>query len=629
MKIPGRPEWLTSKIGRRFALYVAFLGVIMALALSIFISYQQYRDRVSFLEDELDTIVTANKSFIEQSLWILDTRSLDLMIQGFLLNGDIVFAQITDDNGKTIVSSGMPDMANKIKKTISLYHQDKGKNIFLGKLTVASSKQSAFRRAQSLILITFFQSAILMFIISVSIMFIFQRLVARHLTTIQRYTRRITFDEPQAVSLSLDRPMNRHTNNDELASTVNAINLMYSNAVKAYRELEDRTAEKIMLERQLRQAQKMESIGRLAGGIAHDFNNVLSIIMGYSDLLLALVSPDDPMREQIQLIHDSGNRAATLTRQLLAFSRKQVLEKKIISINTIVQDFLKILGKMAGEDIIFTTYLAEKSCTVEADPGQIEQIIMNLIVNAKDSMPGGGKIIIETAEVQLDRHYVDKRIEVKPGKYVLLAISDTGEGMDEDVLPKIFDPFFTTKEQGKGTGLGLATVYGIVKQHDGYIYAYSEKEKGTTFKIYFPASNKTTEETENKYTAAALLQGNETILIVDDSPSIRQLIVDILKPLGYKCLQAGSGKDAIDAVREYSGEVHLLLTDVVMPGMSGRDLSTIIGKERPEMKVIFMSGYTENIIVHHGVLEQGITYIAKPITPSALTQKIRSVLYDN
>ena len=468
-----------------------------------------------------------------------------------------------------------------------------------------------------------------MFIISVSIMFIFQRLVARHLTTIQRYTRRITFEEPQEAPLSLDRPLNRHTQNDELASTVNAINLMYGNAVKAYRELEDRTAEKIMLERQLRQAQKMESIGRLAGGIAHDFNNVLSIIMGYSDLLLTLISPDDPMREQIQLIHDSGSKAATLTRQLLAFSRKQVLEKKIISINTIVQDFLKILGKMAGEDIIFTTYLAEKSCTVEADPGQIEQIIMNLIVNARDSMPGGGEIIIETAEVQLDRHYVSKRVEVKPGKYVLLAISDTGEGMDEDVLSKIFDPFFTTKEQGKGTGLGLATVYGIVKQHDGYIYAYSEKDKGTTFKIYFPASNKTTEETENKSTAAALLEGNETILIVDDSPSIRQLIVDILKPLGYKCLQAGSGKNAIDAVRQYSGQVHLLLTDVVMPGMSGRDLATMIGKERPEMKVIFMSGYTENIIVHHGVLEQGINYIAKPITPSALIQKIRSVLYDN
>jgi len=629
MKIPGRPEWLTSKIGRRFAFYVTSLGVIMALVLSLFISYQQYRDRVSFLEDQLDTIVTANKSVIEQSLWMLDTRALDLVMQGFLLNRDIVFGQITDDNGKTIVSSGMPDIDNEIKKTISLYHQDAGKNIFLGKLTVAASKQSAFRRAQSLILITFFQSAFLMFIISVSIMFIFQRLVARHLTTIQRYTRRITFEEPQEAPLSLDRPLNRHTQNDELASTVNAINLMYRNAVNAYRELEDQTAEKIMLERQLRQAQKMESIGRLAGGIAHDFNNVLSVIMGYSDLLLTLISPDDPMREQIQLIHDSGCKAATLTRQLLAFSRKQVLEKTVISINTIVRDFLKILGKMAGEDIIFTTYLAEESCTVEADPGQIEQIIMNLIVNAKDSMPNGGEIIIETAEVQLDRHYVSKRVEVKPGKYVLLAISDTGEGMDKDVLPKIFDPFFTTKEQGKGTGLGLATVYGIVKQHDGYIYAYSEKDKGTAFKIYFPASNKTTEETENKSTVAAVLQGNETILIVDDSPSIRQLIVAILKPLGYKCLQAGSGDDAIDVLREYSDEVHLLLTDVVMPGMSGRDLSTIIGKERPEMKVIFMSGYTENIIVHHGVLEQGITYIAKPITPSALTQKIRSVLYDN
>jgi len=628
MKTPGRPAWLTSKIGRRFALYVAFLGVIMALALSLFISYQQYRNRLSFLEDELDTIVTANKSVLEQSLWILDTHALDLVVKGFLLNSDVVFAQITDDTGKTIVSYGKPDVDNDIKKTISLYHQDKGKNILIGKLTVAASKQSAFRWAQSLILITFFQSAFLMFIISVSIMFIFQRLVSRHLATIQQYTERITFEEPQDP-LTLDRPLNRHTQNDELTGIVNAINLMYRKAVNAYRELQDQTAEKIMLERQLRQAQKMESIGRLAGGIAHDFNNVLSVIMGYSDLLLALVPPDDPMREQIQLIHDSGNRAATLTRQLLAFSRKQVLEKKIISINSIVQDFLKILGKMAGEDIIFTTYLAEKSCTVEADPGQIEQIIMNLIVNAKDSMPGGGEIIIETAEVQLDRHYVDKRIEVKPGKYVLLAISDTGEGMDEDVLPKIFDPFFTTKEQGKGTGLGLATVYGIVKQHDGYIYAYSEKNKGTTFKMYFPACNKALKETKNKSTSAALLEGNETILIVDDSPSIRQLIVDILKPLGYKCLQAGSGKDAIDAVREYSGEVHLLLTDVVMPGMSGRDLSTIIGKERPEMKVIFMSGYTENIIVHHGVLEQGITYIAKPITPSTLTQKIRSVLYDN
>ena len=628
MKTRGKPEWLTSKIGRRFALYVICLGVIMALVLSIFISYKQYRDRLTFLADELDTVVTANKSFIEQSLWILDTRALDLVIQGFLLNGDIVFAQITDENGKTIVSKGKPDIDNDITKTISLYHQDDGKNIFLGRLTIAASKSSAFRQAQSLILITFCQSALLMSIVSVSIIFIFWHLVSRHLITIQQYTRGITL-QAQQDPLTLDRPLNNHTKNDELASTVEAINFMHRKAVKAYRELQEQTAEKIKLEHQLRQAQKMESIGRLAGGIAHDFNNVLSVIIGYSDLLLAIMPPDDPMREQIQIICDAGNRAATLTRQLLAFSRKQVLEKKVISINTIINDFLKILAKMAGEDIVFTTYLARESCFVEADPGQIEQIIMNLVVNAKDSMPGGGEIIIETAEVELDRHYVSKRVEVKPGKYVLLAISDTGEGMDEDVLPKIFDPFFTTKEQGKGTGLGLATVYGIVKQHDGYIYVYSEKDKGTTFKIYFPASSKSVDRKEAKDITTKLSAGNETIMIVDDSASIRQLIVEILKSLGYKCLQAESGKDAIDVLAEYSGEVHLLLTDVVMPGMSGRDLARIIGKERPEMKVIFMSGYTENIIVHHGVLEQGINYIAKPITPSSLTEKIRSVLYDN
>ncbi len=628
MKTRGKPEWLTSKIGRRFALYVTCLGVIMALVLSIFISYKRYHDRLSFLEDELDSIVTANKSFIEQSLWILDTRALDLVIKGFLLNGDIVFAQITDDNGKTIVSNGKPDIDNDITKTISLYHRDGGRNIFLGKLTVASSKESAFRQAQSLILITFCQSAFLMFIISVSIIFIFWHLVSRHLITIQQYARGITLQARQEP-LSLDRPLNRHTENDELASMVDAINFTHRNAVAAYRELQDQTAEKIKLEHQLRQAQKMESIGRLAGGIAHDFNNVLSVIIGYSDLLLAIMPPDDPMREQIQIIYDAGNRAATLTRQLLAFSRKQVLEKKVISINTIINDFLKILGKMVGEDVVLTTYLARESCSVEADPGQIEQIIMNLVVNAKDSMPRGGEIIIETAEVQLDRHYVNKRVEVRPGKYVLLAISDTGEGMDEDVLPKIFDPFFTTKERGKGTGLGLATVYGIVKQHNGYIYAYSEKGKGTTFKIYFPASNKNVEQQEDKDVTTPLAPGNETVMIVDDSASIRQLIVEILRSLGYKCLQAESGKDAIDALNEYSGEVHLLLTDVVMPGMSGRDLARIIGKERPEMKVIFMSGYTENIIVHHGVLEQGINYIAKPITPSALTEKIRRVLHDD
>ncbi len=628
MKTAVKPEWLKSKIGRRFALYVAFIGAIMALVLAFIISYHQYQTRVSFLKSELDNIVASSKSFIEESLWILDTRLLKLAMEGFLVNGNIVFAQITDENGKAIVSYGTLDINNDIIKTIPLYHQVEGKNIFLGKLTIAASKRSAVMEAKSSIMIILFQSLLLMSIISLGIIYIFWYLVSRHLITIQQYTRHITF-EGQQEPLTLDRPINKHTKDDELASTVEAINFMYSKAIEAYRKLEHEASEKIKLEQQLQHVQKMESIGRLAAGIAHDFNNVLSVIIGYSDLLLATIPPNDPIHDKIKRIRESGDKAATLTRQLLAFSRKQVLEKKVISINTIIRNFLKILGKVAGENIVITTYLSEENCTVEADPSQIEQVIMNLIVNARDAMPNGGEIIIETAEVQLDQHYVNKRHEVKPGRYVLMAISDTGEGMDEDVLSKIFDPFFTTKEQGKGTGLGLATVYGIVKQHGGYIYAYSEKGQGTTFKIYLPASKKAPEETESKSTTKALLQGNETILVVDDNASIRQLIVETLKPLGYNCLQAASGKEAINILRKYSGEIHLLLTDVVMPGMSGKELAEIIKKEKPEMKVIFMSGYMENIIAHHGILEQRINYISKPITPVTLTQKIRSVLDNN
>ena len=628
MRVAVRPVWFQSKIGRRFALYVASMGVIMALMLSCIISYQQYKARVSFIHDELDNIVASNRSFIEESLWILDTRLLKLAIQGFLVNDDIVFAQITDEDGQVIVSDGAPDSDNIIKKTIPLYHTTEEKNIFLGRLTVAASRLSAFREAELSIFFTLLQSLLLMALVSFSIIYIFWYLVSRHLITIQQYTRRISFERRQEP-LELDRPVNRWTKDDELASMVDAINFMYSKAMEAFRKLRHETAEKIKLEQQLLHVQKMESIGRLAAGVAHDFNNVLSVIIGYSDLLLGSIPSDDPVHEKIKRIHESGNQAATLTRQLLAFSRKQVLEKKVVSINTIIRNFLKILGKMVGEDIVITTYLSEESCTVEADPGQIEQIIMNLIVNARDAMPNGGEIIIETAEVMLDQYFVNRHREVKPGRYVLMAISDTGEGMDEHVLSKIFDPFFTTKEHGKGTGLGLATVYGIVKQHNGYIYAYSEKGRGTTFKIYLPASTKPEEEVDGKSAVRALLEGNETILIVDDNASIRQLIVETLKPLGYNCLQAGCGEDAVNVLRKHGGEVHLLLTDVVMPGMSGRELAETIRKERPGIKVIFMSGYTENIIAHHGVLEHGINYISKPVTPVTLTQKIRSVLDEN
>ena len=620
-----KTEWLRSKIGRRFALYSIFIGAIMAMVLSFLISYQQYQDRISFLEKELNTIVTANQSFIEQSLWILDTPALGLVIKGFLLNNDITFAQITDENGKVIVSDGVLDAEHSIKKTVPLYYQDEGKKVFLGELTVGASKLSALKSAESLVFITFFQSILLMLLLSIAIIFTFWHLVSKHLIAIQKYTKNITF-VGQQKPLVLERSMRGYAKDDELASAVDAINLLYGKVMKTFRKLELETAEKIKLEQQFLHIQKMESIGQLAAGIAHDFNNVLSVIMGYSYLLLSTIPPDDPAYKRIQRIHDAGDRAATLTRQLLAFSRKQVLEKKVVSINTIIGNFLKILGKMAGEDIVITTCLSEKDCVVDADPGQIEQVIMNLVVNARDAMPKGGEIIIETEETQLDQNYVSKHVEAKPGQYVLMTVSDTGEGMDKDILAKIFDPFFTTKESGKGTGLGLATVYGIVKQHGGYIYAYSEKGKGTTFKIYLPASKKAEEGVEDKASSKALFGGNETILIVDDNTSICQFIVETLKPLGYNCLEASSGQEALQLLHQYQGTIQLLLTDVVMPGMSGRQLAETIRKERPEVKVLFMSGYTENIITHHGVLEEGVNYISKPITPVALTQKIRVIL---
>ncbi len=625
MKIP---EFLKSKIGRRFAFYTIFIGTIMALVLSFFISYQQYKERISFLKKELDTIVIANKPFIEQSLWIMDTHALKLIMKGFLLNNDIVFFQITDENGKIVVSNGIPDNKNNLKKTVPLYHFDKGKKIFIGKLTVEVSKLSAFREAKSLVFITLCQSIILMLILSIIIIILFHHLVSKHLITIQDYTRGITLGQQQKP-LKLDRPINKHTENDELASMVDTINLMCHKIHEAYQNLKKQANEQIKLERQLQQAQKMESIGRLAGGIAHDFNNVLSIILGYSELLLAQISPNDPIYEKIKAIHDSGNKAASLTRQLLAFSRKQVLEKKVISINKIIRNFLKILSKMVGEDIVIKTYLSKETCTIEADPGQIEQIIMNLIINAKDAMPNGGEIIIETDVIQLDEFYTNKNVEVKPGKYVLLTISDSGEGMDEEVTEKIFEPFFTTKELGRGTGLGLSIVYGIVKQHNGYIFVYSEKNKGTTFKIYFPASDKIPENEESKTGNREILQGNETILIVDDDHSICQFILDILKPLGYNCLIANSGREAIDIIRKYKGDIHLLLTDIVMPYMNGRQLAEIIKKERPDIKIIFMSGYTENVITQNGEFEKEIYNLSKPITPIKLIQKIRSVLQCN
>ncbi|NWF91863.1 MAG: PAS domain S-box protein [Syntrophaceae bacterium] len=379
------------------------------------------------------------------------------------------------------------------------------------------------------------------------------------------------------------------------------------------------------LEEQLRQAQKMEAIGRLAGGIAHDFNNLLTVIKGTCQLSLLDIREGDPLRANLKEIEKSAERAADLTRQLLAFSRKQIMEMRVIDINAVIKNLEKMLRRVLGEDIELATFLADGIGRVKADPGQMEQVIINLVLNARDAMPEGGKLTIETCNVELDEEYTEKHFGVERGAYVLVSISDMGVGMTPEMKEKVFEPFFTTKEVGKGTGLGLSTVYGIVKQSGGNIWVYSEPGQGTTFKIYLPRVEDPLEDLKEK-TIKEVPRGSETVLVVEDEDVVRKLAVRLLKTQGYKVLEASDGGKAFMLCEEYKGPIHLVLSDVVMPGVSGRQLVERLKEIHPEAKALYMSGYTENVILHHGVLEKGIDFVQKPFTIETLARKVREVL---
>jgi PAS domain S-box-containing protein len=385
--------------------------------------------------------------------------------------------------------------------------------------------------------------------------------------------------------------------------------------------------ERRALEQQLRQAQKMEAVGRLAGGIAHDFNNLLMVISGYSEFLLERIGTDPTLRGHAQEIANAAERATSLTRQLLAFSRKQMLAPKIVDLNGVVAENVKMLTRLIGEDIDLVMIPGPDLGAVKADPGQIEQVIMNLAVNARDAMPQGGKLTIETANVTLDANYARFHAPVTPGDYVMLAISDTGMGMDADTQAHIFEPFYTTKGL-KGTGLGLSTVYGIVKQSEGYIWLYSEAGKGTSFKIYLPRFSATGETlaTQPSLARDQATRGHETVLLVEDEENLRRLARQALANQGYSVIDAPDGAAAIQISQEHKGPIHLLLTDVIMPGMNGRELANKISPTRPEMRVLYMSGYTENHIGHNGTLDQGISLLQKPFTLPALKAKVREML---
>jgi two-component system, cell cycle sensor histidine kinase and response regulator CckA len=382
--------------------------------------------------------------------------------------------------------------------------------------------------------------------------------------------------------------------------------------------------ERLRLEEQFRQAQRLESVGRLAGGVAHDFNNLLTVINGYAEMLVTEAAVKGEPCPELHEIRGAGDRAAALTAQLLAFSRRQLIQPSVININTVVQDTERMLSRLIGEDIELVMRLAPDLGLIEADTGQIQQIVMNLAINSRDAMEDGGTLLIETCNIMLDESYRATHPELRPGPHVMLAITDTGSGMSPAVRARLFEPFFTTKELGKGTGLGLATVYGMVKQSGGWIWVYSEPNRGTTFKIYLPRTDKA--PATRKPVRKLSLRGHETILVVEDEAEVRKLALAGLSDFGYTVHGASTGREAIDFCREFSGIIDLVLTDVIMTDMNGREVARRIGQVRPETSILFMSGYTANVIAHHGVLEEGVEYLQKPFTPDSLAQKVREVL---
>jgi signal transduction histidine kinase/CheY-like chemotaxis protein len=377
---------------------------------------------------------------------------------------------------------------------------------------------------------------------------------------------------------------------------------------------------------QLRQSQKMQAIGELAGGVAHDFNNLLMVVKGHSQLLLDRLPDSSPLRPGAQQIEKAADRAASLTRQLLAFSRKQVLHPRVLDMNEVVNGMIRMFSRVIGANIDMVFLPAANLSRVKADPGQVEQVLLNLVVNARDAMPTGGRLTIETSNVELDRSYAATHTSVEPGHYVMLSVTDTGCGMSAETQSRIFEPFFTTKGPGKGTGLGLATVYGVVKQSGGYIYVYSEIDRGTTFKIYLPQVIAELDKLAGEAVTPGQARGSETILFVEDEQSVRELVRQYLGSIGYSVLEASDGVEALKVAAGHSEPIHLLITDVVMPHLSGPDLATQLGASRPGLKVLFISGYTDDTVFRHGVLEGGVAFLQKPFNLKALAGKIREMM---
>ena len=387
----------------------------------------------------------------------------------------------------------------------------------------------------------------------------------------------------------------------------------------------DDVTERKRLEEQFRQAQKMEAVGRLAAGVAHDFNNLLTAILGTTDLMIEDLPADDPDREGLLDIRGAAERAAVLTRQLLTFSRQQVVSPRMLRLNELITDLVKLLRRLLGEDVTIASALAPDCGAVKADPGQLEQVLVNLAVNARDAMPNGGRLTIETRNVDLDADYPTERVMIPAGRYVMLAVTDNGTGMDAQTNARIFEPFFTTKPVGKGTGLGLATVYGVVQQTGGYIWLYSELGHGTSFKIYLPRVDADGPQPAEEEQRASALDGSETVLVAEDEEAVRLIIAKALEARGYRVLSARDGSEALELAAGHGG-IDLLVTDVVMPDMNGRELSRCLTEARPNLRTLYLSGYTDDAMLHRGVLQEGVAFLQKPFSLGALARKVRDVI---